>query len=57
MAICINAYVLFHSILPELGKIETQDPGQKMEGVLLWDLKASSSGSAPLLELESDQLR
>lgn len=26
MAICINVYILLQRILPELGKIETQDP-------------------------------
>lgn len=29
MVICINAYVLVHRILLELGEIETQDPWSK----------------------------
>lgn len=40
-------HVLSHKILLELGEIEAQDSGQKTEGLLLLDLRASSSGSAP----------
>ena len=47
MAVCVNAYALPHKVLLALGEIEAQDSGQQIEGLLLLDLRASGSGSAP----------